>query len=203
MDLVRFPGIVAREAMARLTGRDLGAAGMAERFASVRIPLGPAAGRLAYNLGRTIGARNVVEFGTSFGVSTIYLAAAVRDNGGGQVIGTELAESKWRVARDNIAEAGLADVVDVRLGDAMQTLRELPESIDLVLLDGWKDLYLPILKLLEPRVRRGGIVLADNVKMFKKALGPYRQYVKTDSGRYVSVTLPIGTGLEYSLRVAD
>lgn len=203
MDLFRFPGIAAKEALARLTGRSGGALGMAERFANLRIPLGPAAGQLAYTLGRTIGARQIVEFGTSFGISTIYLAAAVRDNGGGQVIGTELAESKWRIARANLADAGLADVVDVRLGDALQTLRELPPTLDMILLDGWKDLYLPILKMLEPRLRKGGVVLADNVKMFKKDLAPYLRYVKSDSGLYVSTTLPIGTGLEYSLRLAE
>lgn len=201
LDLIRFPSVLAREALARLRGQAGDAVGMAERFASVRIPLGTVAGRLAYTIGRSIAARNIVEFGTSFGISTLYLAAAVRDNGGGQVIGTELAESKWRAARSNLAEAGLADVVDVRLGDAMQTLQHLPESIDMVLLDGWKDLYLPVLHLLEPRLRCGGVVLADNVKMFKKDLAPYLRYVKTDSGRYVSTTLPIGTGLEYSLRV--
>ena len=203
MDLFRFPLIAGKEVLARVSGRDGGAMGMAERFANLRIPLGPEAGQLAYTIGRTIGARHIVEFGTSFGISTIYLAAAVRDNGGGQVIGTELAESKWRTARANLAEAGLDHVVDVRLGDAMLTLRELPESIDMVLLDGWKDLYLPVLHLLEPRLRRGGVVLADNVKMFKKDLAPYLRHVKSESGRYVSTTLPIGTGLEYSLCVRE
>ncbi len=198
-DVFRFPLVAAGEAVARLTGRGGSAEGMAERFKNLRIPLGPDAGRFAYAVGRTIGAKNVVEFGTSFGISTIYLAAAVRDNGGGRVIGTELAESKWRAARSNLAEAGLADLVDVRLGDAMKTLAEVPSPLDLVLLDGWKDLYLDVLRLVEPTLRPGAVVLADNVNMFKKALAPYLRYVKTESGRYVSTTLPIGTGLEYSV----
>lgn len=198
-DLFRFPLVLGSEALARLTGRGEGAQGMAERFRSLRIPLGPDAGRFAYAVGRTVGAKNVVEFGTSFGISTIYLAAAVRDNGGGRVIGTELAESKWRAARSNLAEAGLADLVDVRLGDAMKTLVEVPAPVDLVLLDGWKDLYLDVLRLLEPALRPGAVVLADNVNMFKKSLAPYLRYVKAESGRFVSTTLPIGTGLEYSL----
>jgi predicted O-methyltransferase YrrM len=174
---------------------------MAERFRSVRISLGPDAGRFAYAVGRTIGVRHAVEFGTSFGISTVYLAAAVRDNGGGRVIGSELAESKWQAARANLADAGLADVCDIRLGDALETLRDLPQPIDLVLLDGWKDLYLDILRLVEPSLRPGAVVLADNVNMFKRALAPYLSYVKRDSGRYVSTTLPLGTGMEYSLHI--
>jgi hypothetical protein len=102
---------------------------------------------------RAIGATGVVEFGTSFGISTIYLGAAVVDNGGGWVVGSELLPSKHQRAVANLKRAGLEQVVDVRLGDALETLRETPGPIDLVFLDGWKDLYLPVLKLLEPRLR--------------------------------------------------
>jgi hypothetical protein len=104
---------------------------------------------------RAIGATGVVEFGTSFGISTIYLGAAVVDNGGGWVVGSELLPSKHQRAVANLKRAGLEQVVDVRLGDALETLRETPGPIDLVFLDGWKDLYLPVLKLLEPRLRVG------------------------------------------------
>jgi len=199
-DLVHMPGVVARELLARVTGRTGGSSGMSHRFRKLRISLGPEAGRLAYLVGRTIGARTVVEFGTSFAISTIYLAAAVKDNGGGRVIGTELEESKWRIAQKNLADAGLGDIADVRLGDALETLGDLPAGgVDLVLLDGWKDLYLPVLKLVEPSLRPGAVVLADNIKMFKKALGPYVRYVQSESGRYASTTLSIGSGLEYSV----
>lgn len=122
-------------------------------------------GTLLYMLARAIGARSIVEFGTSFGVSTIHLAAALRDNGGGRLIGSEFEPSKVARARANIAAAGLSDLVDIREGDAMQTLAgDLPASIDLVLLDGAKGLYPAILSFVEPRLRPGALVVADNAQ---------------------------------------
>ena len=82
------------------------------------------------------------------------------DNGGGHVIGSELLATKHAKATANLSRAGLSDVTEVRLGDAMTTLKETPAPIDLVFLDGWKDLYLPVLKLLKPRIRAGALVLA-------------------------------------------
>ena len=148
---------------------------------------------------RAIGATGVVEFGTSFGISTIYLGAAVVDNGGGWVVGSELLPSKRERAVANLKRAGLEQVVDVRLGDALETLRETPEPIDLVFLDGWKDLYLPVLKLLEPRLRVGSVVLADNIYTFRKALRPYVEYLQSGENGFDSATLSISDGVEYSL----
>lgn len=152
-------------------------------------------------MARSLGAKNVVEFGTSFGISTLYLAAAVKDNGGGQVIGTEIEESKHARALENIAEAGLADFVDVRLGDALETLEKTPTPIDLVLIDGWKDLYLPVLKLLQPRLRPGAVVLADNIFTFKKDLQPYVDYVQCGDNGFESTTLHLSDGFEFSTYV--
>jgi predicted O-methyltransferase YrrM len=98
-------------------------------------------------------------------------------------------------------EAGLDDVTDIRLGDALQTLREVPEPLDLVLLDGWKDLYLPVLELLTPRLRPGAVVLADNIYTFRKALRPYVEYVQSGRNGFESVTLSISDGFEYSYYV--
>ena len=194
----RHPGMVARI----LLGRDEGALGadLARELKDVYIPLSPAKGRFLYLVARAIGARRIVEFGTSFGVSTIYAAAAARDTGGA-VIGSELEPTKRERALANLAEAGLADVVEVRLGDARETLRDLPAPVDLVLLDGWKDLYLPVLRLLEPRLRAGSVVLADNIKTFRRALAPYVEYVQSGRNGYRSVTLPLRDGFEYSVRL--
>ena len=165
------------------------------------IAVSRAQGRFLYLPARAVGARRVVEFGTSFGISTIYLAAAVRDNGGGIVIGTELEPSKHARAVAHIEEAGLAERVEVRLGDALETLKEVPQPLDLVFLDGAKDLYLPILKLLKPRLRPGAVVLADNILSFKKSLRPYVEYVQSGENGFESVTLRISDGTEYSCYV--
>jgi predicted O-methyltransferase YrrM len=94
-------------------------------------------GVLLYMLARGCGTRMIVEFGTSFGISTLYLAAALRDNGGGHLITTEFEPSKVERARNNLTAGGLVDLVEIRVGDALQTLsRDLPETIDLLLLDG-------------------------------------------------------------------
>ena len=101
--------------------------------------------RLLYMLVRSSRARTIVEFGTSFGVSTLHLAAALRDNGGGRLISTEFEPTKVARARANLSATGLDDLVEIRVGDALETLaRDLPEGIDLVLLDGAKNLYLTI-----------------------------------------------------------
>jgi predicted O-methyltransferase YrrM len=150
--------------------------------------------RLLYALARTSGARAIVEFGTSFGISTIHLAAALRDNGGGQVIGSELEASKAAQARAHLGEAGLADLVDVREGDALETLaRDLPASIDLVLLDGHKPLYPRILDMLEPRLRAGACLVADNVE----ASPAYVARVRGPG----FVSLPFADGVELSIKV--
>src|SRR6202035_2923042 len=99
----------------------------------------------------------VVEFGTSFGISTIYLAAAVADNGSGRVVTTELAAAKIAAARANLEEAGVGGPVTILAGDARQTLADVPGPVGLVLLDGWKDLCLPVLRLLEPRLAPGAV----------------------------------------------
>jgi predicted O-methyltransferase YrrM len=173
----------------------------AERIRKVAFGLTPAAGRLAYLIARAIQARRIVEFGTSFGISTLYLAAAVRDNGGGVVIGSELEPSKVSEARRNVAEAGLTDFVDIRAGDARETLANPGGVIDMVLLDGSKELYLPVLHALEQHLRPGAVVLADNVLMFRKSLAPYRAYVRDKANAFQSVTLTVGSGLGYSVRL--
>jgi len=152
-----------------------------------------------YLSARAIGARTIVEFGTSFGISTIYLASAIVDNGGGRLIGSELLASKHARAVDHLEQAGLSEVAEVRLGDAMQTLAETPAPIDLLFLDGWKDLYLPLLRMLEPRLRPGSLVLADNIFTFKKDLRPYVDYVQDPGHGYDSATLSVSDGVEYSI----
>jgi len=123
----------------------------------------PDTSRLLYILTRTRQARAIVEFGTSFGVSTLCLAAGLRDNGGGRVIGTEYEPTKAAAARAHLAEAGLADLVEIREGDACDTLaRDLPAGVDILFLDGAKEMYLDIVKLVEPNLSPEALIVVDN-----------------------------------------
>ena len=153
-------------------------------------------GTLLYMLARAINARTIIEFGTSFGVSTLHLAAALRDNGGGKLITSEFEPTKIARARANIAAGGLADLVEIREGDALQTLaQDLPESIDVLLLDGAKGLYLDILSLVEERLRVGTLIVADNAEWSPDYLARVRS---PDQG-YMSV--PFAEDIELSMRV--
>ena len=108
--------------------------------------------------------KNIVEFGTSFGISTIYMAQGVIETNG-SIITTELIESKAMKAIENFKKAGIEDKIEVRIGDAMETLKNHKEPIDLLFLDGWKDLYLPLFQLLEPNFHSDTIVYVDNADM--------------------------------------
>ena len=120
-------------------------------------------GHLLYMLARSSRAKAIVEFGTSFGISTLHLAAGLRDNGGGRLITSEFEPSKAARARDNLSAGGLIDLVEIREGDALKTLSaDLPDTIDLVLLDGAKALYPEILELVEGHLKPGAIIVADN-----------------------------------------
>jgi len=164
----------------------------------VYLSIEPAMGVFLNLSARAIGAKTIVEFGSSFGISTIYLAAAARDLGA-TVIGSELEESKAEKARANLEEAGLADVAEIRVGDAMETLKETQGPVDLLFLDGWKDLYLPVAKMMQPKLREGSLMLADNMHSFPDELNSYLEYISRPDGPYASVILPFESGLGYSL----
>lgn len=162
----------------------------------IHLPVSAETGRLLYMLARSAGARHIVEFGTSFGISTIFLAAALKDNGGGMLIGSEFEPGKVAQARENLRTAKLAKFVDIRDGDALETLaRDLPAAIDLVLLDGAKSLYPQVLDLLEPRLRSGALVVADNADMCPQ----YVARVRSATGGYMSVAF--AGEVELSLRL--
>ncbi len=142
---------------------------LADLLAEAYIPIPAEVGRLIYILARSTNSRRLVEFGMSYGISTIYLAAALRDMGAGRVITTEMNKAKARQAAKNFEEAGLLSFIDVREGDARETLRNVEGPIDFVLLDGWKNLYLPVLKVIEPKLRVGTLVVADDLDVFPEA----------------------------------
>jgi predicted O-methyltransferase YrrM len=175
---------------------------MSDLLGQAFMPVDRPSGRFLYDLVRMQGSRMVVEFGMSFGISTIHLAAAVRDNGSGRVITTEQDAGKVRRATAHLEAAGLLDCVEIRHGDALETLRDLEGPVDLVFLDGWKVLYLPVLRLLEPRLRPGTAVVADDLELFPDELKTYLEYVRDPAHGYTSVEVPIGDHFELSVRTS-
>jgi predicted O-methyltransferase YrrM len=161
----------------------------ADAFSDFYLPVTPESGRLLYALVRASRPNTVVEFGMSLGLSTIHLAAAVRDNGGGHVVTSELSAAKVGAAKATFTAVGLTDVITVEEGDALQTLAKIETPVDFVLLDGWKELYLPVLKLLEPKLTAGALVVADNTGL--PDTQPYVDYVRDAANGYVSVAFPV------------
>jgi predicted O-methyltransferase YrrM len=143
-------------------------------------------GMLLYQMARANRARCSVEFGSSFGISTTYLAAAARDTGG-RVITTEILPHKAAATRANLREAGLENVVTVLEGDARETLRNLDSPVDLLFLDGMKHLYLPVFELLRERLQDGAVLIADNVNM--PSARPYLERVRGRATGFASSTL--------------
>ena len=167
------------------------------RLKNAPLPISRETGVLLYMLARSCRARTIVEFGTSFGISTLHLAAALRDNGGGLLITSEFEPSKVARARGNLTAGGLIDLVDLREGDALRTLSvDLPETVDLLLLDGAKALYPEILSLVESRLRPGALIIADNTDYSPE----YLARVRSPANGYMST--PFGEDVELSMRIS-
>ncbi|KWU52746.1 MULTISPECIES: O-methyltransferase [Pseudomonas] len=160
------------------------------------LPVSRDTGNLLYMLARSSRARAIVEFGTSFGLSTLFLAAALRDNGGGVLVGSEFEASKIALAREHFIEGGVSDLIEIREGDALVTLATgLPETVDLLLLDGAKSLYGDVLGLVEKHLRPGALVVADNTDYCPE----YLAHVRSADNGYLSV--PFADDIELSIRL--
>ena len=154
-----------------------------------------------YLLCRALQAKRVVEAGTSFGVSTLYLAAAVRDNGGGTVIATEYEPTKARAARANFAAAGLTEYIDLREGDLADTLARIDGPVDFLLLDIWTDAVMPAVRHVAPHLRPGALIIADNTTQARGGYAEFFAYVADPANRLRTMTLPFAGGLEMTVRV--
>lgn len=170
---------------------------LADACQAVYMPVSEPGGRLLYALTRAARPATVVEFGTSFGISTTHLAAALTDNGTGHVLTTELSPVKIAAAQANLEDAGLADVATILQGDALVTLSAVEWPVGLVFLDGWKDLCLPVLRLLESKLAPGALVVADDVDSHD-SMADYLAYVRDPANGYVTIAFPVEDGMEVS-----
>ena len=161
--------------------------------------VGPDTGALLNSLAKGVRATNILELGTSYGYSTIWLAEAAKANGG-KVTTCELAPHKQEHARKSLTAAGLIEHVDLRTGNALEIIPTVPDGIDFVLVDLWKNLYVPCLELFFPKLKPGAVIVADNMlrpKQSREDALAYRRAVRKKPG-ITSVLLPMGSGLEVS-----
>ncbi len=165
-----------------------------ERARSLR----PESAQLLNIVARSMGARHILEIGTSVGYSTIFLALAAQA-AGGHVTTLELMPAKFEAAKANLAQGGLSQFVTQHLGDALELLPGLPGPWDLVFVDAEKELYEPLWLLIKDNIRPGGLVVSDNVVSHMADLLPYLRTIRADE-QYDTVTVSIGSGLEFSSR---
>jgi len=199
----RDPAVLARiqeEADERFGGQRYAPA-LAHLFDEAYMPVPPEVGQLLYVLTRSKRPTTIVEIGTSYGISAIHFAAALSDNGEGRLITAELSETKVKAARTHLESLGLAHWVDIHQGDAFETLRAIDRPVDLLFLDGWKDFYLRLLQMIEPNLAPGALVIGDDTRLFPERLAGYLAYVRNPQNSYQSLELPIGDGVELSVRV--
>lgn len=161
------------------------------------LAVGPDTGQLINILARSLNAPTILELGTSYGYSGIWLAEAARASGG-RVITMELQDYKSAHAREMAIKAGLGDHIDFKVGDAVQMIAELPAGVDFVLVDLWKDLYVPCLEAFYPKLNPGAIIVADNmIRPGNEEVKRYGKAVRAQPG-ITSVLLPVGSGIEVS-----
>lgn len=170
---------------------------MREHLDDFLLSVGPATGQLINLLAKENEAKKILEVGSSYGYSTVWLAEAARETGG-KVISLEMHAGKQAHARESVKKAGLDGFVDFRLGDARDSLSKLKDSVDFVLLDLWKDLYVTCFDLFYPKLRPGALIVADNMvypESARRHAEAYRKHIRKKAG-IQSVLLPVGSGLE-------
>jgi predicted O-methyltransferase YrrM len=187
----------ARMASERALMESLSDEEFGRRLDEFLLPVGPDTGQFLATLVKAAAAKTVLEIGTSYGYSTLWLADGAQAVGG-TVHTLELSQAKSDYARQHIGRAGLGGAVKFHVGDARELIAGLNDPIDLVLLDLWKDLYIPCFDLVYPKLSKGAFVVADNMLLPESSqteAAAYREHVRTKAG-ITSVLLPIGSGVE-------
>ena len=195
---------IAKERVAtreRELGERLSVPARYELYGDAPLAITTETGELYYVLAVAQRAHRIVEFGSSHGISTIYLAAALRDTGSvGVLVTTEILPAKAAATERNLTEAGLSDLVEVRTGDARDTLTQLAAPVDMLVLDGRNDLYVTIFDLISPRLAPTGVVIAD-LGRDDPDLEAYQRHVRHARAGFHSVTLPVDAGIELTVPI--
>jgi predicted O-methyltransferase YrrM len=187
------------EARARREHQNFGSTGSGLGRDERLLEVGPHGALLLSMIARDGRRQRILELGTSYGYSTLWLAEAARETGG-KVITLDLADYKQAYAADALKRAGLADVVEFHAGDALKIIPQLEGGFDMVFVDLWKDLYVPCLDLFYPKLAPGAVIVADN--MLRPSIDQtnalnYRRAVRAKPN-ITSVLLDVGQGLEVS-----
>lgn len=176
-----------------------------EFFADKLVALDRDKAEFCYQVIRSLRATSVVEVGTSFGVSTIYLAAAIRENiaedgGEGRVYCSEYEPAKAEIARSNFDRAGVAEFIDLREGDILEQLKDIEAPIDFILMDIWGPIPAPLLKMLNPRLRAGAVIITDNTESYRHGYRDLFEFIDDPVSGLSSMTLPFEGGLEFTVK---
>lgn len=161
------------------------------------IPAGT--GEFFYILVLISKAKNILEVGTSNGYSTIWLAEAAKQNKG-KITTIEISEHKVKMASENFKRAKLSNIKIVH-GDALQEIPKLKGKFDFLFLDAIKEDYINYFKLAYPKLAKGAIIVADNAIMFERYMRDYLNFARNHKD-LKSVLVPIGSGVEFSLKLS-
>jgi predicted O-methyltransferase YrrM len=177
---------------------------MMRRVDEFLLPIGPDAGTLLNLIIKSLRVPTILELGTSYGYSTVFLSEAARTCQG-RVISVDINADKQRYASEQLSAAGLGSFVELVNGDARDVIASLAGPLDFVLIDLWKDLYIPCFDLVRPKLSEGALLAADNIlypELFRDQMKVYRQHVLSQSG-FESILLPVGNGIELSRYTGD
>ena len=175
--------------------------GVAGRRDEFLLPVGEEAAWFLHSLIVARRPRRIAELGTSYGYSTLFLADAARQVGA-QVVTMDLADYKQDHAREQLERAGLAGFVEFRCGDAVELVGQDPGPWDFVLLDIWKDLYVPCFEAIYPKLSEEAVVCTDNMISPESARPNARALrdaiVAKDDLQ--TALLPVGQGIELTVK---
>ena len=161
--------------------------------------VGPEKGRVIIEVINKINPKYILEIGTLFGYSAILICKELGEDA--KLVTIELDRETAEIAKDNMEKAGIKANVEIAIGNALQILPTLDYKFDLVFLDAAKEENIEYLRLLENKLHKGSVLIADDAGILSEQMEDYLNYVRS-SGKYVSKYVPVGdNGLEISTKL--